>query len=150
MSLILLSCFVSSRFLTPTARMCLSSSARRCLSSNANRNPTQPPSRSDPHVITIIQSQLADQVCEDVHRKIPQRISRTVPKKTCNGGGGSGSAPALPERQTGSGGGGYRLTLFLAAFCPANRLCLIWFLPGLAQAATSLCSPGLLAAPTQM
>jgi len=50
----------------------------------------------------------SQQVCEDVHRKIPQRISRTVPKKTCNGGGSSGSAPALPERQTGSGGGGYR------------------------------------------
>merc|ERR1712036_16595 len=50
------------------------------------------------------------QVCEDVHRKIPQRISRTVPKKTCGGGasGGSGfgSAPSLPERQTSSGGGG--------------------------------------------
>merc|ERR1711971_1014273 len=46
------------------------------------------------------------QVCEDVHRKIPQRISRTVPKKTCGGGAGSGSAQ--PERQTSSGGGGYR------------------------------------------
>jgi len=41
--------FFSSRFPTPTARMCLSSSARRCQSSNASRNPTQPPSRSDPH-----------------------------------------------------------------------------------------------------
>jgi len=39
-----------------------------------------------------------------VHRKIPQRISRSVPKKTCNNGG---SGPA-PERQTSSGGGGYR------------------------------------------
>merc|ERR1711922_65311 len=49
----------------------------------------------------------SQQVCEDVHRKIPQRISRTVPKKTCGGGntGGSGSAP---ERQTSNGGGGYR------------------------------------------
>merc|ERR1712192_99602 len=48
----------------------------------------------------------SQQVCEDVHRKIPQRISRTVPKKTCGGGAGSGSAQ--PERQTSSGGGGYR------------------------------------------
>merc|ERR1712110_185959 len=44
----------------------------------------------------------AQQVCEDVHRKIPQRVSRTVPKKTCGGGSGS-----VPERQTSSGGGGY-------------------------------------------
>merc|ERR1712110_521055 len=29
----------------------------------------------------------SQQVCEDVHRKIPQRVSRTVPKKTCGGGG---------------------------------------------------------------
>jgi len=50
----------------------------------------------------------SQQVCEDVHRKIPQRISRTVPKKTCGGGGG-GSGGFLPERQTsGGGGGGYR------------------------------------------
>merc|ERR1712117_922282 len=49
----------------------------------------------------------SQQVCEDVHRKIPQRISRTVPKKTCGGGGNS--APSLPSRQTGgSSGGGYR------------------------------------------
>ena len=44
-------------------------------------------------------------------------------------------------------------TLYLGAFCPENRLCFILaltlFLPGLAQAATSLCSPGLLAAPTR-
>merc|ERR1712130_594489 len=46
----------------------------------------------------------SQQVCEDVHRKISQRVSRTVPKKTCGGGSG-GSGPA-PERQTSSGGGG--------------------------------------------
>merc|ERR1719216_261795 len=45
----------------------------------------------------------SQQVCEDVHRKIPQRISRTVPKKTC-GGGGAPSLPPAPERQTSSGG----------------------------------------------
>merc|ERR1711963_408017 len=49
----------------------------------------------------------SQQVCDDVHRKIPQRVSRTVPKKTCGGGGNS--APSLPSRQTGgSSGGGYR------------------------------------------
>merc|ERR1712192_378472 len=112
MSFFLLSHFFSSRFLTPTARMFLSSSARRCQSSNASRNRTQPPSRSDPHLIRNQAS--SAQVCEDVHRKIPQRISRTVPKKTCGGGGGSGSAQ--PERQTSSGGGGYRLTPFLEVF----------------------------------
>merc|ERR1711922_103538 len=48
----------------------------------------------------------SQQVCEDVHRKIPQRISRTVPKKTCGGGNGGGSGSA-PERQTSNGGGGY-------------------------------------------
>merc|ERR1711872_628444 len=46
----------------------------------------------------------SQQVCEDVHRKIPQRISRTVPKKTCGGGASGGSG--FPERQTSSGGGG--------------------------------------------
>merc|ERR1712218_388410 len=46
----------------------------------------------------------SQQVCEDVHRKIPQRISRTVPKKTCGGGGGAPSLPPAPERQTSSGG----------------------------------------------
>ena len=53
------------------------------------------------------------QVCEDVHRKIPQRISRSVPKKTCNNGG---SGPA-PERQTSSGGGGYRFVFFYHFGC---------------------------------
>merc|ERR1712126_109142 len=44
------------------------------------------------------------QVCEDIHRKIPQRVSKRVPKKTCGGGsgnlgsGGSGGS-FLPERQ---------------------------------------------------
>lgn len=44
-------------------------------------------------------------MCEDVHRKIPQRTSRSVPKKTC-GNGGSGGSNSFPqvERQEQAGG----------------------------------------------
>jgi len=78
-----------------------------------------PAGEKTPHSIMAFLQYFSDQVCEDVHRKIPQRISRTVPKKTCGGGASGGSG--FPERQTSSGGGGgYRLTLFLGVFCPPN------------------------------
>merc|ERR1712115_753344 len=44
------------------------------------------------------------QVCEDVHRKIPQRVSKRVPKKTC--GGGSGNLGSGGSGGSYNGGGG--------------------------------------------
>merc|ERR1719190_254081 len=43
------------------------------------------------------------QVCEDVHRKIPQRVSKRVPKKTC--GGSSGNLGSGPGGSYNGGGG---------------------------------------------
>ena len=70
------------------------------------------------HIRSYFLQYFSDQVCEDVHRKIPQRISRTVPKKTCGGSGG-GSGGFLPERQTsgGGGGGGYRFLDYSVLLC---------------------------------
>merc|ERR1712126_245318 len=44
------------------------------------------------------------QVCEDVHRRIPQRVSKRVPKKTC--GGGSGNLGSGGSGGSYNGGGG--------------------------------------------